>query len=204
MTGDRESENSSCFSSLERRLQDGDESAAREVFERYAARLIGLARSRLGPHLNGKIDPEDVVQSVFRSFFDRQRKGQFDLANWDGLWSLLIRITLRKCGRKLERFTAAKRDVRQDIRGSDPSDDSYLNWIAIDRAPTADEALQLREIIERLVSTMRDPKERTTLDLRLQGFRVHEIAEQLGCTERTVHRKLDRIKSNLVQILERS
>src|SRR5438045_1051278 len=47
-------------------LRQGDADAGREVFERYARRLVGLAASRLPGALRGKLDPEDIVQSVFR------------------------------------------------------------------------------------------------------------------------------------------
>jgi DNA-directed RNA polymerase specialized sigma24 family protein len=52
-------------------LSPCDEQAARENFDRFARRLIGLARTRLDRRIRQKIDPEDVVQSVFRSFFTR-------------------------------------------------------------------------------------------------------------------------------------
>ena len=40
------------------------------------------------------------MQSVFKSFFVRQGQGQFELDNWDSLWGLLVRITLRKRNHK--------------------------------------------------------------------------------------------------------
>jgi RNA polymerase sigma-70 factor (ECF subfamily) len=202
MTDDGQHDDSHRFSSVERRLQAGDEAAAREVFERYSKRLIHLARSRMGGRLQSKIDPEDVVQSAFRSFFQRQRDGQFSLPTWDSMWGLLIRITLRKCGRNLEHFTAAKRDVRQDAAAPGDADASWSSWAAIDRAPTADEAAQLRETIGLLMAGMDDPGERTTFAMRLEGCKVQEIADRLGCTERTVQRKLDRIKRTLAQCMQ--
>src|SRR5262245_50887646 len=85
-------------------LRNGDETAAAEIFERFTGRLIGLARSRLDQRLQGKVDPEDVLQSVYRSFFVRHRDGKFKLESWDNLWSLLAQITVRKCCRQIERF----------------------------------------------------------------------------------------------------
>ena len=80
------------------RLEAGDEDAAAEVFHRFASRLIRLAGTRLNTCVRRQVDPEDVVQSVFRSFFDRQAAGQFELENWNSLWSLLVRIVVRNAG----------------------------------------------------------------------------------------------------------
>ena len=54
------------------RLRSGEDEAAREVFVRFAARLAGLARRHLDVRLAVKVDPEDVVQSAYKSFFVRQ------------------------------------------------------------------------------------------------------------------------------------
>jgi RNA polymerase sigma-70 factor (ECF subfamily) len=53
------------------RLQKGDQAAAAGLFRRYVDRLIALARSRLRGAMAGRVDPEDVVQSAYRSFFCR-------------------------------------------------------------------------------------------------------------------------------------
>lgn len=68
------------FARLLTRLREGDEGAAEEIFREYSARLIALARSRLGDRLRAKVDPEDVLQSVFRTFFLRYAGGQYDLS----------------------------------------------------------------------------------------------------------------------------
>jgi RNA polymerase sigma-70 factor, ECF subfamily len=95
------SDNSSFFAVMSR-LQGSDPDAAVRVFERYWQRLLALARSRLDARLQAKLDPEDITQSVFKSFFRRQADGQFNLTDWDSLWSLLVVITLRKCGHRIE------------------------------------------------------------------------------------------------------
>src|SRR4029079_10554541 len=73
------------FVELAGRLRAGDEGAAAEVFRRFAGRLIALAHTELDARLRRKVDPEDIVQSVYRSFFTRHRAGHFDLATWDAL-----------------------------------------------------------------------------------------------------------------------
>jgi hypothetical protein len=96
------------------RLRRGDDAAAAKVFQEFVARLIRLTRSRLEPWLRHKVDPEDVVQSVCRSFFARYQAGQFTVANWESLWGLLAVITLRKCANQAEHWQAARRDVGRE------------------------------------------------------------------------------------------
>jgi len=45
-----------------------------------------LARGRLELRLQHKIEPEDVVQSAFKSFFLRYGEGALWAEGWDGLW----------------------------------------------------------------------------------------------------------------------
>ena len=58
-------------------LRAGDQQAARKVFHAYVNRLLYLARERLSQQMARRIDPEDIVQSVFRTFFHRVQAGQF-------------------------------------------------------------------------------------------------------------------------------
>src|SRR4051794_853268 len=136
------------FDALMARLRTGDDEAAARVFRRFARQLIALARSRLGGRVRQKVDPEDVAQSVFRSFFARQADGQFVLEDWDGLWGLLTLITLRKCHRQCERFTAGCRDVRREVSAPSPAAESGVAWEAIAREPTPADAAVLTELID--------------------------------------------------------
>ncbi len=43
----------------------GDDDAAEQLFKRYIDRLITMAHNRLSSKLAGRVDAEDVVQSVF-------------------------------------------------------------------------------------------------------------------------------------------
>src|SRR6186997_3222711 len=97
------------------RLRCRDDRAAADVFRRFSQRLIALARTRLDERVRGKVDPEDVLQSVCRSFFARQLDGQFELVNWENLWSLLTLITIRKCANQNHHYRAECRDVAREV-----------------------------------------------------------------------------------------
>src|SRR5262245_48213204 len=103
------------FTDVMTRLRAGDDRAAAAVFDRVARRPAGLARARLDQRVRTQADPEDIVQSVYRSFFTRYGAGQFDLASWDGLWGMLVRIAERKCINKRLHAQAQRRDVRREV-----------------------------------------------------------------------------------------
>jgi len=187
------------FDDVMGRLRSGDEDAAAEVFNRFAGRLIGLARTRLDTRVRRKVDPEDVMQSVFRSFFVRQAKGQFDLGGWDSLWNLLVRITLRKCGRQIKAFHTKGRDVGREMSAAVSDQTSHRQWEAIAREPTPEEAVSLTDSVERIMRDL-DERRQKMLVLRLQRFTVPEISQQVGCTERTVHRVLGKVRESLQRL----
>ena len=59
------------------RWRDGDEEAARLLFERYSRQLTAVAARHLSKKVGVRVDDQDVVQSVFRTFFRRSAEGQF-------------------------------------------------------------------------------------------------------------------------------
>jgi RNA polymerase sigma-70 factor (ECF subfamily) len=186
------------FADVMAHLRAGDDEAAAQVFHRFAHRLIGLARSRLGPVMRQKVDPEDVLQSVFKSFFVRQAGGQVQAEDWDALWGMLVVITLRKCGRRVNHYRAARRDVRREV-GHEPAGPSGAAWEAADPEPAPEEAAMLTETVEQLLASL-EGKQREILTLSLQGQSVPEISAALGCTERTVYRVLERVKEWLQSV----
>ena len=139
------------FVDLMGRLRQGDGEAAALIFDQYANRLIGLARRRLDGLLRQKVDPEDVVQSVFRSFFQRQADGRMQVGNWDSLWGMLVVITLRKCGRAVEYFRAARRNVQREATPRPDREDLGPGWEAMADDPTPSEAAMLAETVENLM-----------------------------------------------------
>src|SRR4029079_15152911 len=94
------------------------EEASRALFQQFSQRLIGLARCHLDARLKNKVDPEDVVQSAYKSFFLRYGDQTLVTQGSDALWSLLTLITLRKCADRARYYQAGCRDMNQEVRAS--------------------------------------------------------------------------------------
>ncbi len=166
----------------------------REAFERFTRRLIGLARSHLDTKLRHKIEPEDVVQSAYKSFIVRYGEGALAKEGWDGLWGLLTLITLRKCADRVRHFRTMGRDL---MRENAPPTEASGEWFqAVDREPTPDQAAVLSETVESLLNEL-TPDERPIVEMSLQGHSTAEICGQLGRAERSVRRIRERVKLHL-------
>lgn len=185
------------------RVAKGDQNAARELFDRYAERLIGLAATKLNAKLRRKEDPEDVVQSVLKSFFHRHAAGQYDLTRDGSLWHLLAAITVRKCANRGRRFSAGIRNAALEESGPTPSDDSVGEWRFVDRKPGPEDAAILREeeasfleTLERLRKSLND-RDREILDLSLLGKSPTEIHQMTEIPLSTVFRIVRRLRKRL-------
>jgi RNA polymerase sigma-70 factor (ECF subfamily) len=189
------------FSRLMTRLRSGEDSAAREVFQRFAGRLIALTRGRFNRLLARKVDPEDVVQSAFKSFFVRHQAGKLDVGDSEGLWNLLTLITLRKCADRAEYHLAERRDAAREATGRDGGDAIDKCLRALDRQPRPEEAVMLAETVEHLFLGLSD-HERPILELSLQGYTAPEISVRLGRAERSVRRLRERIRRRLERLQE--
>jgi DNA-directed RNA polymerase specialized sigma24 family protein len=191
----------SSFENLMGRLRAGDPAAQYEVFHRYTRRLIGLARSQLDSQIRQKLDPEDVAQSVLRSFFVRYAAGRFDARDEASLWGLLAQITVCKCRNKADYFQAARRDVRREASPQQAAESSDQDWLARDREPTPHEAAVLNETLEKLIGRFEHTKHREIITLTLQGFGREEISSQVRLAERTVRAVQDRFRKEAEEML---
>jgi RNA polymerase sigma-70 factor (ECF subfamily) len=67
------------------RFQRGQSDAATALYLRYAKRLHALVSKQRGADLAARVDPEDIVQSVFRTFFRRAAAGHYVVPQGDEL-----------------------------------------------------------------------------------------------------------------------
>jgi RNA polymerase sigma-70 factor, ECF subfamily len=171
------------------------EGDARAVFEHFTRRLIGLAHAHLNVRFRHKIDVEDVVQSVYKSFLIRYGEGALAAEGWDGLWGLLTCITVRKCADRIRYLRAQRRDATREEAA--PAAEHAEPWRnAVSREPTPEEAAVLAETVERLMRGL-DGDERSVVELSLQGYSTQEISATLNRAERSVRRLRERVRKQL-------
>lgn len=79
-------------------LREGDDDAARKLWDRFFARLVALAGSRLGPIRTLPVDPEDIALQAFAHFCRLMERPDVEerlpeMANRENVWRVLARIT---------------------------------------------------------------------------------------------------------------
>lgn len=169
----------------------GDQRAAQVLFDRYSNRLMGLARRRISQRLASRVDPEDVVQSVFRTFFARAKEGQFHFEEQDDLSKLLVRITVHKTLRQVEFHKAAKRNPDLEAGQGEHVHERMRDLLA--REPSPEAIVVFCDQLEHFMAQV-GPEDRKILEMRLQGFSNEEIAEKLGVYDRKIRRVIERIR----------
>ena len=179
-------------------IKNGSGDAANELHQRFVDRLVRLASTRINRRFRSKIEPEEIVQSVFASFFRRHEQGEFTFDGWNDLWALLVRITICKCTNRVTGFMTAKRNIRREIQGRvDSANDSSLYAVSIE--PTAEETVVFNETLDQLLDLLPNDLQEIVC-LRLQGHSNLEISEKIDRSERTVYRSLERVRVILEEI----
>jgi RNA polymerase sigma factor (sigma-70 family) len=177
--------------SLLRRFRGGQPDAATELYLRYAERLRALAADRCAPDLAPRLDPDDIVQSVFRTFFRRAAGGQYDVPEGEDLWKLFVIIALHKVSSAATFHRAAKRDVRATAFGlTEVPTGEHL------AAPDEMALATLRMVIDELLGAL-PPSMRAIVELRVEGHEVDEIARQTQRSRRSVERALQEFRARL-------
>src|SRR4051812_41237446 len=157
--------------SLLMRFQRGQGDAATELYLRYAERLHALVRAQRGADLAARLDPDDVVQSVFRTFFRRAAAGHYAVPQGEELWKLFLVIALHKVRDVGAYHRAGKRDVRRTAQGADV-DAAAGARAARDETAMAVLQMVIDEILEKL-----PPGHRRIVELRVEGHEVAAIAQ---------------------------
>lgn len=183
-------------------LKQGDEIAARRLWERYFVRLAGLARKRLEGAPRLPVDGEDLALSAFHCMCEGVERGRFDeLRDRDGLWKLLVAITARKAReavRDESRIKRGKGQVSGDSALLGPGDAEagtrgLEQFLSEDPSPAF--MAEMSEEYHRLLDVLPDPELREIAVWKMEGYTSREIADRLGKALATIERRLKLIRS---------
>jgi RNA polymerase sigma factor (sigma-70 family) len=187
------------FDRLIRGLRGGDERIIREFYSQFGALMQTLAEKHISSSLRRRIGPEDVVQSACRTFLRRAKIGEFDVDDGDDLWRLLCTITLTKAREQARFHSRMRRGVKQEV--SIGEDEGGPAAILPTSAPSPLEVAEFDDQFRQLTAAFTD-EERQLVALKLESLTNPQIAEKLGCSERTVRRLLDQLRTRLARFFD--
>jgi RNA polymerase sigma-70 factor (ECF subfamily) len=168
-----------------------------ELVARYSGRLLAFARRQLPARVRSRVDPEDVVQSVYRSFFRRLNEGLFAFQESHDVWRLLAAMTFRKAHNATKFHLRERRDVRRERPMlADPDFGP-----SAEAQPGLGDLDALVECLEELLNALPETR-REILVRRLEGESVAEIARRLDCSRQTVYRVLEHVQEVAARHLE--
>jgi len=177
-------------------LKEGDSDAAEQLWRRYIAALVQTARVKLRATPRTAADEEDVALSAFDSFCRGVKLGRYpQLADRDDLWRLLVTITARKAADQVQCEHRQKRGggrvrVASDLAGGDWDERGGGLDLIAGPEPTPEFAALVAEELRCRLDSLGDETLRCIALRKMEGDTDEEIAARLGCTRRTVVRKL--------------
>jgi RNA polymerase sigma-70 factor (ECF subfamily) len=175
-------------SELVRRVQSGDQTAFRELVERYQNKVFSIVYRILG----NRQDTEDIAQTVFTKVY-------FAIASFDCRCSLLTwmcRIAINECYSYLR-----KRRVRQAFEAPAHEEQIYEdeNRFGASPQPAADRSVAARDLVQKLLARVPE-EDRTLLVLKeIEGHSVGELARMTGASESAIKTKLFRARQKLIE-----
>jgi RNA polymerase sigma factor (sigma-70 family) len=166
-------------------VRAGNEESVRLLLERYKPPLFRVIRRRLHRELRSQCDSEDVLQSVWSSFFAIPAR-QFEFEDPAALKAYLVDMACNKVVEAIRRrLGTQKRNLNREksLHGSAAAEAQTLRA----RTPTPSQVVMAKERWAHLIEGRPARHQRILLLLR-QGKTQSEIAAELGITDRTVRR----------------
>jgi RNA polymerase sigma factor (sigma-70 family) len=187
---------------LIQRVKEGDAAAAQELLARYLRRLLGFARAKLRGRNLRAADEEDIVQSVLLGFYLGAERGQYSQCqDRDDLWHLLAKITEHKIQNLLRHEDAQKRrrhqpgEATSSPSGQDTPPVGPQGKQPADPHLSPDLEVAAGEQVERLLALLKDKQLIAIAVMKWDGYSNEEIAKLLGCSARTIQRKIRLIRT---------
>jgi RNA polymerase sigma-70 factor (ECF subfamily) len=173
-------------SDLVARLQVRDETAFREVIDRYASKICRICYGIL----HNRDDADEIAQEVFAKVY-------FSIQGFEGrssLYAWIYRIALNECYGFLR-----KKRFKLVCASDSPDDTLALRMEAIaDGCPTPDRTVMQRDFINKLLAPIPEEDRWLLIAKEVEGFSLAELSQMTGLNENTIKVRLYRIRQGLV------
>jgi hypothetical protein len=157
------------------KIRDCSQEEENFIFNKYINMIVSLASKRVDSRFKTRIDPESIALSVMESFFQGVRETRFDFDNWQMVYGLLVKITIRKSHNRNVLHSAKKRlGPEQVVDG--PGEVGFEEWQAQYTGPSPEEEVIARDLLETIRSKLEE-REAQLLDLKLAGHSRDEIGQ---------------------------
>ena len=174
-----------------------EEEAAQFLWERFFERLCGYANQKIYKRHRRFFDGEDIAGSAMFALVEGLKKGKFEQVNdRDQLWQLLTTISARKTLNR-GRFHDREKRGGGKVRGGSAihGDQETANLSDyIGRIEDPAKFVELEMTCQELLKALPDDQYRKITLMRLAGLTNKEIAKDMGCSTRTIDRKIQAIR----------
>jgi len=174
----------------------GDAAAEVLLWDSYFEKLRHYVEKRARTYgvPRGMIDEESVTVSALESVFKCIRERRVELEDWKELSKLLFTMTRRKLIDHIRRAKSAAR-----FPGVPPRSLSSAPVLA---ATVSFDMTEFEETLDHLLSLLPDDVHRQIAVLKLAGYTLAEIGEEIGRAVPTVNRKWRTIRGIWADALE--
>ena len=175
-------------------LGEGD---AQLLWDRFFDNLCRFAGKKIYKRHRRLLDPEDIAGSAMFALIEGIKNGRFhSVNNRDELWQMLVLITARKAISRARHLDREKRGgIRND--GVALSNGQMSDPLAhyVDQAENPAKFVEIEMTCRELLAALPDDKFREIALMRLAGYSNQEISVKVGCSIRTIDRKLGTIRA---------
>ena len=176
-------------------LANKNQQAAEQLWQHVAVRLQEFAAQKLDVQTRRHYDEQDAANSAFHSLCLGLSEGRLEAENRDALWGLLAVITTRKISAQ-QRYLNRQKRGGGAVQGESAFAEfggAGINQVN-GKQPPPDKMAEVSESCAQLLDALPDVTMKRIVLLKFQAATNSEIASELNCTERTIERKLERIR----------
>jgi DNA-directed RNA polymerase specialized sigma24 family protein len=177
------------------KLENGEDGAAEDLWNRYFNQLVRFVNSRLDTRYRTVFDAEDIAISAVHSFcIAATNKRYSSLADDSAVWRVLVSIAIYKLLHFVRNVDRLKRGGHYRRGGRCSADNSCLLGQITSREPSPESTVACMEQFEFLIKLLDDKKLEQLVVWKMEGYTNCDIAIKLNKSTRTIERKVKLVR----------